>query len=134
MPSYHRRVGPIGRVPVDAASALGAGVLAGALIALGWDSPLRVVLALGFLLFGPGLAVAELLAVSDPAQRLTVATAVSLSLDTAVGLALLYAGAYSADLTFTVVLVLSAVLLGVAVLRRRPRAPESGGRRRRAAA
>jgi uncharacterized membrane protein len=120
------------RVPVDAAAAIGVGVLAGALIALGWESPLRVVLALVFLLFGPGLAVAELLDVSDVAERLAVATGVSLGLETVVALGLLYAGAYSAGLIFAVILAVSVVLLGVAALRR-PRASKRRGERSRAA-
>jgi uncharacterized membrane protein len=115
------------RVPLDAAAALAAGVLAGVLIALGWDSPVRVALALAFLLFGPGLAVAELLGVSDGALRLAVATGFSLALETLVGLALLYAGAYTAGLTFSIALAFAVVVFALALARRPPGSPASGG-------
>ena len=99
-------------------------------MALGWVSPVRVVVALGFLLVGPGLAVTELLDVRDLAQRLAIATAVSLAVEALVGLALLYAGAYSPGLTFAIVLALTAVLLAVALVRTSRGAPardESAG-------
>jgi uncharacterized membrane protein len=125
-------VGAVRRVPVDVAAALVAGLIAGVLIAIGWESPLRVVLALVFLLFGPGLAIAELLEVSDAVQRLAVATGVSLALETVIALGLLYAGAYSAGLTFAIVLGLSLILLAIAILRQTGASPP-GGRRRAAA-
>jgi uncharacterized membrane protein len=105
------------RVAVRAAAILGTGVGAGAFIAIGWESPVRVVLALVFLLFGPGLAVAELMEVRDLVQRLAIAAGVSLAVESLVALALLYAGAYSVGLTFAIVLALSAMLLGIALLR-----------------
>jgi uncharacterized membrane protein len=117
MPSYDRRVGPTRRIAVDAAAVLATGMVGGAFAAIGWVSPLRVVAVLVFLLFGPGLAVAELLDVRDVAQRLAIATGVSLAVETLVGLALLYAGAFSAELTLAIVLALSALLLAVAWLR-----------------
>jgi uncharacterized membrane protein len=127
MPSYDRRVGPTRRIAVDAAAVLATGMVGGAFAAIGWVSPLRVVAVLVFLLFGPGLAVAELLDVRDVAQRLAIATGVSLAVETLVGLALLYAGAFSAELTLAIVLALSALLLAVAWLRatrrERSRAP-----------
>lgn len=90
---------------------------AAAVFALGWDSPVRVVLALGFLLFCPGLALGELLAVREPVQRLALATGASLAVETLVGVALLYAGAYSAALAFAIVLALCAGILAAAVVR-----------------
>jgi uncharacterized membrane protein len=105
------------RLVVLAAVILGVGLLAGALLLIDSRSPLRVVVALAFLLFGPGLAVAELLSVRDIAQRLALATGVSLAVETLVGLALLYAGAYSAGLTFAIVLALSGIVLAVAFVR-----------------
>jgi uncharacterized membrane protein len=105
------------RVLLHAAAILLVGGSAGAVFALGWHSPVRVVLALAFLLFGPGLALAELLEIRDPVQRLAVATGASLALETIVGVALLYAGAYSAGLAFAIVLGLSAGALAAAVVR-----------------
>jgi uncharacterized membrane protein len=121
------------RVPLDAAAALAAGVVAGVLIALGWDSPVRVALALAFLLFGPGLAMAELLLVSDGALRLAVATGFSLALETLVGLALVYAGAYTAGLAFTIVLAFAGIVFVLALVRRPPGSAASGGQPRAAA-
>jgi hypothetical protein len=99
------------------AAILGTGVAAGVLIALDWTSPLRVVLALAFLLFGPGLALAELLDLRDLAQVLVVAIGVSLGLDTVVSLSLLYAGAYSVGAAFGIVLAVSAAMLAIALRR-----------------
>jgi uncharacterized membrane protein len=82
-----------------------------------WHSPVRVVLVLAFLLFCPGLALAELLDVRDSVQRLALATGASLALETLVGVALLYAGVYSAELAFAIVLALSAATLAAAVIR-----------------
>jgi uncharacterized membrane protein len=105
------------RLQLHAAAILGTGLLAALLLLIDWRSPLRVVVALVFLLFGPGLAVAELLSVRDLAQRLALATGVSLAVETLVGLALLYAGAYSAGLTFAIVLALTAAVLAAAFVR-----------------
>jgi uncharacterized membrane protein len=102
---------------VRSALILGTGAIALALLVADWRSPVRVALALAFLLFGPGLAVAELLSVPDIAQRLALATGLSLAVETLVGLALLYAGAYSGGLTFAIVLVLSAAVLAAAFVR-----------------
>jgi uncharacterized membrane protein len=93
-------------------------MVGGAFAAIGWESPLRVVAVLVFLLSGPGLAVADLLDVRDVAQRLAIATGFSLAVETLVGLALLYAGVFSAGLTFAIVLALSALLLALGCLRR----------------
>jgi hypothetical protein len=105
------------RVMLHAAVILLIGGAAGAVFASGWQSPVRVVLVLGFLLFGPGLALGELLEVRDPVQRLAVATAASLALETIVAVALVYAGAYSPELVFGIVLGISAGVLAAAVIR-----------------
>ena len=46
---------------------------------------------LGFLLIAPGLALTEMLAIREPIQRLALATAGSLALETVVAVTLLYA-------------------------------------------
>jgi uncharacterized membrane protein len=104
-------------VLLHAAAILSIGGAVAVALAIGWHSPVRVVLALGFLLFGPGLALGELLQVRDPVQRLALATGASLALETLVALALIYAGAYSAELAFAIVLGISAVALAAAVAR-----------------
>jgi hypothetical protein len=75
--------------------------------------PLRTVLAFWFLLVCPGLALVRLLALSDPFAELAVAVALSLALDTAVGEALLFAGAWSAS---SGLVALAALSLGGAAL------------------
>ena len=59
-------------------------ILATIAVALDWDSPLRVVLVLLFLVFGPGLAIAELLRIRDPVAQIALATAASLAIETIV--------------------------------------------------
>jgi hypothetical protein len=59
--------------------------------------PLRTLLAFWFLLVCPGMALVRLLGLRDPFAELGVAVALSLALDTAVGEALLFAGAWSAS-------------------------------------
>lgn len=61
------------------------------------DSPVRVALTIAFLLFGPGLALAELLAVADPLRRLTLAIGASIAAGTLVATLLLYLGLFSAE-------------------------------------
>jgi uncharacterized membrane protein len=86
-------------------------------VATGWRSPLRAVLSLGFLLFGPGAALAELLDIRDLAQRLTIAVAASLGIETLLALVLVYAGAFSVTLIVVIVAALTLVMLSAAVLR-----------------
>jgi uncharacterized membrane protein len=83
----------------------------------GWESPVRVVLALLFVLFVPGLAIAELLRVQDPIHRLALATASSLAIETVVAITLLYAGFFSASHVLGVLLALTALTLGGALVR-----------------
>jgi uncharacterized membrane protein len=104
-------------VLLHAAAILSIGAAVAVVLAIGWQSPVRVVLALGFLLFGPGLALGELLQVRDPVQRLALATGASLALETLVAVALIYAGAYSPELAFAIVLGISAAALAAAVAR-----------------
>ncbi len=86
-------------------------------VATGWHSPVRTVLAICFLLFAPGFAVVELLQIDDLAYRLTVATGVSLAVDTAVSLALVYAHALSLARALAVLIGVCFVALGSAALR-----------------
>lgn len=70
-------------------------LLVAAVVAAGWDSPIRTALALGFLLFVPGLALTTLLRIRDPLHQLAIATGASLAIETLVATALLCAGAFS---------------------------------------
>lgn len=82
-----------------------------------WDSPIRVALTFGFLLFGPGLALAELLEIDDPVQRLALATAASLAIETLVAVALLYSGLFRPDAAVAIVASLTCIALLVAMRR-----------------
>jgi hypothetical protein len=96
------------------------GVACAATVATGWHSPVRVALAIGFLLFGPGLALAELLDVRDPFTRLAVATGASLAVDTIVALILVYAGAFSTLLALVLLLLVTVCAAVGTVLRPGP--------------
>jgi uncharacterized membrane protein len=90
-------------------------------VATGWISPVRVVFSLVFLLFGPGLALTELLEIRDLAQRLAIATSASLGLETLLAITLVYAGAFSIRLAIAILATFTIVIVGVALLRaRRP--------------
>ncbi len=86
-------------------------------VATGWHSPVRVTLAIIFLLLIPGLSVAELLEVDDLVLRLTVAIGVSLAADSAVSLCLFYARAWSVARALAILLALTASALTVAAVR-----------------
>jgi uncharacterized membrane protein len=90
-----------------------------------WTSPVRAALAIGFLLFCPGLALAELLDIRDLAQRFAIATGASLALGTLVSLLLIYTGAFSIRLTVAILAALTLTMLGASVLRTRFRGQRS---------
>lgn len=81
------------------------------------NPPIRVVLSLGFLLFGPGLALAELLEIRDLAQRVAIATAASLSIGTLVAVTLALAHAFSMPLAIGILVALTVSIVGVALFR-----------------
>lgn len=81
------------------------------------QGPVRTVVALGFLLFVPGLALAELLPVQGLAQRLAIATGASLALETLIAVTLIYAGAYTTGLTLAIVAAITLAALLAALVR-----------------
>jgi len=87
-------------------------------VAADWDSPVRTALTIAFLLFGPGLALAELLEIEDPVQRLALATAASLAVETLVAVVLLYAERFSALGVCGIVVGMTGAALVGAVWRR----------------
>lgn len=92
-------------------------------IAADWQSPLRVALAVGFLLFVPGLAIAELLEIDDPMRRLAIAPAASLAIATLVATTLLYIERYSVATACAIVFGVTCAALVATVLRRGRRSP-----------
>ena len=103
------------------------------MVSVDWDSPIRVVLTLLFLLFVPGLALGELLEINDPVQRLALASGASLGSETLICVALLYLGLFSAEAAIAIVVSLTSVVLLVAALRGGTRlahvAPDAENRR-----
>lgn len=118
--------GPRSVRPADALRLLAiamAAMAAMAAIAADWDSPLRVALTLALFFFVPGLALAELLEIGDPLQRLAIATSASLAIETLVAVALLYAGLFSAEAASAVIVGLTCAALLAAALSRDWRVP-----------
>ena len=87
-------------------------------VTIDWQSPVRVVLTLGFLLFVPGLAITELLAITDVAQRVTLAIGASLALETLVAVSLRYSWLFSAEAAVDILVGVTCVAVLIAVLRR----------------
>jgi hypothetical protein len=83
-----------------------------------WQSPLRVLLTLSFLLLGPGLAIGEFLEITDPIQRLALATGAGLALETLVATALFYAGQFSIEAACGVIVGITCMALLAAAWRR----------------
>lgn len=104
-------------VVLRSSALLAVGVGAAVAFALDWRSPLRTALALAFLLFVPGLAVAELLEVRSPLQRLALATGTSLALETVACLVLLYAGAFSVSRALAAVVGITTLVVVATVVR-----------------
>jgi uncharacterized membrane protein len=100
--------------------------------ALDWRSPVRTIIAVAFVLLAPGLAAGENLPGRDLAWRLAIAPAAGLAAATLIATGLLYAGIYTPGATLVLLALLTAVLLGIAALRRRP--TDRGERRRPTAA
>jgi hypothetical protein len=102
------------RVPWAAIGAVAA-VAATALALAGAPTAVRLPVVLVFLLLGPGMAFVPLLGLGDPVAELTIAVGISLAVDVAVALAMLYAGAWSPPATLVVVAALA--LCGAALQR-----------------
>jgi hypothetical protein len=88
-------------------------------VATGWVSPIRVVFSLAFLLFGPGLALTELLEIRDLAQRFALATPASLGLETLLAIGLVFAGAFSLRLAIAILATFTVAIVCLALLRAR---------------
>jgi hypothetical protein len=98
---------------------LGFTAVAAASYSTNWHSPVRVAVTVVFLLFLPGLALAELAPLTQPVERLVVAIGVSLALETLLAVAFLYAGLFTPGRVFAVVLVATAAFTAVVAFRAR---------------
>jgi len=75
---------------VPAAALLLCAIIVDAMAQFGGPSPLRTLFVAVFLLLGPGLGIVGLLGVEDPWELLALAFGLSIALDTAVALMLVY--------------------------------------------
>ncbi len=98
---------------------LGSTAVAAASYATNWQSPVRVAVTVVFLLFVPGLALAELAPLADAAERVVVGIGASLGLETLVAVAFLYAGFFTPGRVFAVSLAATAGFTAMAVFRAR---------------
>jgi hypothetical protein len=98
---------------------LGCSAVAAASYATNWHSPVRVAVTAVFLLFLPGLALAELAPPADAAQRVVVGVGASLALETLVAVAFVYSGYFTPGRVFAVSLAATAAFIAAAALRGR---------------
>jgi hypothetical protein len=84
-----------------------------------WHSPVRVAVTVVFLLFLPGLALAEIAPLADSVERLVVGIGASVALETLVAVAFLYGGFFTPGRVFAVFVVATAGLTAVAAFRAR---------------
>jgi uncharacterized membrane protein len=82
------------------------------------DSPARSAVSLLFLLFCPGFVVVQFLRLDDPLTEWTLTVALSIAIDTAVALVLLYAGGWSPRFAVVGIAACTVFLNGVAIWRR----------------
>jgi hypothetical protein len=80
-----------------------------------WRSPVRIAATAVFLLFVPGLAIAELARVPDALMRLVVALGASLALETLLSVLFLYTGAFTPGRVFATVLLMTVAAAAVTI-------------------
>jgi hypothetical protein len=108
-----------GSGPMTPSRAIVLAVAAGCAIAYAadWQSPVRVILALAFMLACPGLAVVELLRVREPVIQLAVAPATSIATGTLVALVLVNAHWFTPGRVLLCLEVITVGLLLIAIAR-----------------
>ncbi len=104
------------------------GALCLALTMAGWQSPVRVFVALVFLTLGPGLAVTSFLGIHDLVARLAVAIGVSLAADTAVATMMIYSSRISGSSAVAILLGFTLSMMAAASWRRHRELQTSGSR------
>jgi hypothetical protein len=119
----------IGITVVIAAAALSTGLL----FVVDADARVRAIVAIAFLIIGPGLALVRLLRFGDPLIEMTLAVAVSLALETVIATALLTNGRWSpgAALTIVILVTMAGIILQIAQPRVHDASPEQDRRARR---
>ena len=92
-------------------------VLSSIAVALDLDSPLRTAVTIAFLAFGPGLAIAGLLALRDPVEQISIAIGASFAIETLVAITLFYLEVYSYELAFGIIAAITTTALAAGLLR-----------------
>jgi hypothetical protein len=85
--------------------------------ALDWESPVRTVIALAFVLVAPGLAIVELLRLDDPLLQVALVPATSIALGTLVAILFVSAAWFTPERAFICLEVITLTVLGVAAAR-----------------
>ncbi len=108
-----------GSGPMTPSRAIVLAVAAGCAVtyAADWQSPIRVILALAFMLACPGLAVVELLRLREPVVQLAVAPATSIATGTLVALVLVNAHWFTPGRVLLCLEVITVGLLLIAIAR-----------------
>jgi len=117
-PTWPRQNGPVGSRALDRLATLRLmwpiGIVIAALAAA-WlvyfdvAGPVRAVIALGFLLIGPGMAFVPLLRLQHTSYTVVSAVGLSLALDLIVAMAVLYSGFWSPVLILEILIALSLI-------------------------
>lgn len=87
---------------------------------LDWQSPLRLIIALWFMVVCPGMALVRVFGLRLPVSSWTLAIAFSLAIDSTVGIALLYSGNWSWQ---TGLIILGSITVAGSILDLLPRQP-----------
>jgi len=105
------------RAPALPLAIAGAGLLTALLFVLGVDSPVRAVVSVAFLLFGPGLALVRLLRLGQPLTVISLAVAASLGLETVVATTLLATGTWTPGRALAVVVSITVAAVALDITR-----------------
>lgn len=91
---------------------------------LGWQSPLRSLITLWFMVVCPGMALVRVFGLRLPVSSWTLAIAFSLTLDSAIGIALLYSGNWSWQTGLIILASITVVSTLIDLLPRQPSGPQ----------
>jgi len=91
---------------------------------LDWQSPLRSIITLWFMVVCPGMALVRVFGLRLPVSSWTLAIAFSLALDSAIGIALLYSGNWSWQTGLIILASITAVSAIIDLLPRQPSGPQ----------
>jgi hypothetical protein len=109
-----------------AAATLGPGALLAVLVLADDHSSLRGLLALWFMLLGPGMAYVPLIGLENRVTELVMATAVSISANMILSLALAYLDIWSAERALAFLMAVCTAGFGIQIVKAARLGPASG--------